>query len=361
MQPKVTFWGKAIRPLLNARGEVGAQRAIPASGSQSATQDANPDWDSQSIDSHPSGESQPTTPRVQAEPESTPAVTPTPAEALKTDTGEPPTAVTDQSGADVPDELLPFHKHPRWQQRQKELTDAKARMTQLEADIATHQRMSEFYQLQLNERLTPEQARAQTAPTQPSSQARQDAAEQLPANVLPPNKWEHQGQMADYINHAAETRATKVAQAQLQDAYKSVILPQLQQIGKVFRALEQFVVKSQNKDFDEVTKDAIGELFTLDPKGNVLGVKNKALLNYIQGNEMPSRALYEYALSRRAPKAIAEAKKTQTKELLDGLDRKPKPTIAPASTGRAPSDDTLDWNTSKEEAEQKLAKRGIIQ
>ena len=167
--------------------------------------------------------------------------------------------------------------------------------------------------------------------------------------------------LAKTSNEHAVKMAAYTVQQELGRAYNESIVPQFNRFNNVIKALEQHLVKNTYKDFDAVTKPAIEELFVLNPKGEVVGVKNPALLRYIQESPMPSFALYDYALSRRAPQAIAEARTTRTKELLENLNRKPKgPTVPPGSSAGGAAPTELDWETPPDIAEEMLAKRGLI-
>ncbi len=242
----------------------------------------------------------------------------------------------------------------------------------LKTERENYQKMAEFYQTQYNELVakttgqppqqTPETVH-QPGQVQPDARA---VPEQLPAGIKPPSQWETQEDMAAYFDHAATTKAQTMAQNMLSQAYQNTIVPQMQAINKWVGALEEMVVKSTYKDFDDVTQSVMGELFVTDHEGKIWTdpagnpkVKNPALLNYIRQSPMPRKALYDYALSKKAPEKIADTVKTTTEQLLKAIDTKPKGPTVPKQAGGEAGVPALDWNTPADIVDQHFKAHGI--
>ncbi len=354
-----SIWGKLLRPLLNERGEIGDAQKQPGSGPESKS--GAQTWEDPGQGSPSPEGAQVAVPTVGQE--AGPS-----AETLKPEIpavdqeGAGTQVVKEGAGAQVGEgEEIPaaFHTHPAWQRIIKE-RDA------VRADMETHRQMAEFYQAQLNDRLTVGEREAQVGklpePAKPGTPA-EGAIDllkiQLPAGVKGPNEWQDQNEMVPWLQHVTGVMTAPIVEKNLQESYEKNILPTFKRMNEVVGAIEEAFVKQLHPDFDDVTKDALSDLFVMDPSGKVLSVKNPALLNYIRQSPMPKKALYDYALRKKAPQIIKDTKTKTTKDLLAAIDAKPKVTqVKPGIGGAAPA--TLDWDTPATVADQILEKKGLI-
>ena len=329
------------------REPVGTAAPIPGSGNPPPEGETGTGWD------------QPNNEPAGGEPPASPPDGGTPAPV--TDGGTPPATPPAAAPPSLPEGALSAEE-----------------ATRLRADMQTFRQMAEHYQGQLNQFQQPQGTPPPVTPAGAAEGAPPPSffdsipippidLSKLPPGVKPPNQWENQEDVHRFQEYAQQHRLTAMSKGigeamgkEMDRIYQSVLLPQFKRIGSVIQALEQGFVKAQHKDFDEVTKEALGEMFVMDPSGNVVGIKNPALVRYIRESPMPSMALYNYALSRRAPKAIADATRAGAKTVIDGLDRKPKPPTKPPSTGAPAVSGDLDWDTPPETADAILRKRGII-
>ena len=254
------------------------------------------------------------------------------------------------------------------------------RFKEVDGKLANMSQMAEFYQRAYNELVAQqqgvqppagapqEQPGAQPAPGQPAPASNQPM--KLPPGIKGPGEWESQDEMAAYHEHVASTRAQstaeKIVNEQLGNARKAVD-QQFQTLSKYAGAIEDMVVRSMHPDFDDVVKPVMAELFVTDHEGKVWTdqagvpkVKNPALLKWIQQSPMPRKALYDFALSKRAPEKITEAVQNNTRQILQQLDTRPKGPTQPRQSGGQPPSGGLDWNTPTEEADKILQSRGIL-
>ena len=296
---------------------------LPAEGSQATTQDT-----------------------TQAQPAQTEAP---PAGALKPDTAS--AQVPDGQGQPATTAPGPV-PYERFQEKVRE--------------IDTVKQMAEFYQSAYNELVAKVQGGTAPAATEPGATAAPGAVAtepgKLPDGIKGPGEWDNQQEMDAYNRHMATTEAQKVTRSEI-----AQITPVIQQLNKFAGALEDMLVRSIHKDFDEVTQPVMAELFVTDSEGKVWTdpqgqpkVKNPALLNWLRQSPSPRKALYDYALSKKAPQKITEAVQTTTKQLLTALDTRPKGPTQPKQAGGDVKPTGLDWNTPPEIADKVLQERGLI-
>lgn len=231
----------------------------------------------------------------------------------------------------------------------------------LQAELETVKQRADFYQTQFNERYLSEAERTaqggqqgQPGAQQPVAGAAQPPAgpDQLPEGVLPPEEWTTQSDMVPYFEHSQNK--------QIQQVYQKSIKPMFDRINQVVGAMEDMVVNSQFKDFKEVTGKVMADLFTLDPSGKVVGIKDPATLSWIQQSPMPRLALYKYAQSKKAPELIKQAKQDATTDLLNQINQKPKITAPVGGGGSGRASAALDWDTPKDQADALLGQKGLI-
>ena len=246
------------------------------------------------------------------------------------------------------------------------------RFQQVNGELVTTKQMAEFYQKAYNELVAQQQGVTPPAPAQPGTAAPNAAdsnatpgttAPSLPAGIKGPGEWETQEDMAAYHDHAAKT----AAQTLVGQVYERQIAPQMQAMSKFMGSLEDMVIHSVHKDFDEVTTPVMSELFVTDHEGKVWTdpqgnpkVKNPALLNWLRQSPSPRKALYDYALSKRAPEKITEAVQNTTKQLLTALDTRPKGPTQPRQAGGDNRSASLDWDTPRDVADKVLSEAGVI-
>jgi hypothetical protein len=275
-----------------------------------------------------------------------------PAGALNTDTTSAPTPDGQQPPSTAPGPI-PY-------ERFKEKVD----------ELGTVKQMAEFYQKAYNELVSQGQAAPAQAPgTQTPKPGAADSNSaspgavtepgKLPAGILGPGEWETQEEMAAYHEHVARQEIGQVLQQH--------VAPQMQAINKWVGQLEEMLVRQVHPDFDEVTGAVMGELFVTDHEGKVWTdpqglpkVKNPALLSWIRQSPMPRKALYDYALQKRAPQKITEAVQNNTKQLLTALDTRPKGPTQPRVAAGDNRPVSLDWDTPKDVADRVLSERGVI-
>ena len=128
--------------------------------------------------------------------------------------------------------------------------------------------------------------------------------------------------------------------------------------------MQEEIVRSRHPDYDETVKAVVGDIFILDPQGNVLGVKNPSLLNYFRAQVNPHEAMYSHGLnksaSKRVPQQIKEGTQKATRETLDRITAKPKGPTMPKGGGSPGEHLNLDWNTPPDVVEKILDKRGLL-
>ncbi len=326
--PEESIWRKLFRPLLNERGEVGTVQR-PESGATGAPQIT------------PSPEGEPTEPQEPTEPAAEPQNT------EPTEPGEPT-----EPEAEVPDEQLPFHKHPRWQQRQKELEDLRSERQRLQEEIEQTKKVSEFYATQFNERYGAETAGKTAAPGQPAAPAKPGEPETLPQGVLPPDQWKTHLDIPKWMDHQVQ-KAVREVETKAEKAFNFV--------SQQFAQLEEAHLKSTFKDYDDVIKSALPHIFTLDPAGNILAVKDQATLNWINSHMMPRKALYDFGKSKMSKQTIQQTVAQTTQKLVEDLNKKPVVT-RPPSSGRSTTKSTgiPDWDAPKEQVDKFLTDKGAL-
>jgi len=223
------------------------------------------------------------------------------------------------------------------------------RLREMEIKISDSEKRAGFYETQYNELLaTTSQAGQQTMPpgTQPPAPK---APEQQ--DITEPEAWENQTQMAQYISHHASKAKDEAQQA---------VMPYVNRLNANLTALQEAVVKSVHPDFDDVVKTTWDEVFTHDPSGKIVGVKNQGLLRYFQQQPFPQKAAYEYGLGKKAPENIKKGTQEATQKVFDDLNKKPKAPTKPRMTTTQAEKAELDWNTPRAEAEKILDRKGLI-
>ena len=233
------------------------------------------------------------------------------------------------------------------------------------AEAKKYKEVAEFYQGLYNEKYLSEQQVQQPAkhPQQPVPPQAPIPPGQLPEGVLPPEEWTKPQDIVPFFEHKFQQQM----QQQLKNVYQAALRPMMQKMAENMRSLEDMVVRANFKDFADVVegnqekgvKGIIHELFTIDPAGKIIGAKDPAAIERIRNSPMPLKALYDYAISKKAPQMIQQAKRTATEELLQEIDRKPKINL-PASSSVSTPGAKLDWDTPSEEAERILHSTGHI-
>jgi hypothetical protein len=168
--------------------------------------------------------------------------------------------------------------------------------------------------------------------------------------------WNDQQEMAQYFDF----RAGDIAVDLMEKAYGETLLPMFNNLDKALKSLQERVLKIQHPDYDEVSKAVWSEIFTVGPKGEILGVKDPATLAFIQSQPFPFLAAYEHGVKKRAPQKIKEAVTKNTTQVIKDLTTKPKGPTKVGSSGVNPPAAELDWDTPAAQAEQILFKTGII-
>jgi hypothetical protein len=255
--------------------------------------------------------------------------------------------------AEVPDEQLPFHKHPRWQQRQKELEDLRAEKQKLQEENEQTRKVSEFYATQFNERYGAEAAARPVVPGKPAAPKTEESKpDELPQGVLPPDQWKSQADIGPYVDHLVQIKVAKEAEK---------LNPVFDRINRTFAAHEEEALKSSFKDYDAVIKSALPHIFTLDPAGNILGVKDQATLNWINSHQMPRKALYDFGKSKTSKQTIQQTVAQTTQKLVEDLNKKPNVT-RPPSSGRATTKESgvPDWDADKGQVDKYLTDKGAL-
>jgi len=327
--------------LFNERGEV---------GDEGEPEDANTNegWDVEGKESPPAAD--PSTAELTEKPpvtEAPPGKPPESAETIKPEGAEE--GKEDSEGEEGTEEEPPFHEHPRWKEQQEKLST-------MEVALEESQKIAEFYRAREEERVA---AAAIPGAKQPGAQGKPSPTEELPAGVKGPQNldatgqplsdgsgWDNQQEMAQYFDHHAR---------QMVDNH-----PYFERTHEVITALQDMVIRNMHPDFDEVTKPVYEELFVLDPQGNVLAEKNKAMIEFFRAQPLPQLAMYQHGIAKKAPQKIKEGVKKQTKATLAKLEAKPKAPTEPKKTTAGGDEPELDWDMDKGAAEQVLHKRGLI-
>lgn len=343
-----------ISPLGNERGEVGDE-----GGSEGAADGkegtAGEEWDLHPSESdegtgevaQPSGEEKAVPDASKTDKTAKPS-----AETLKPEGEEEPAKEGEEEEPEEEEgeEKLPFHNHPRWKEVQTELAS-------LRADLGITKKQAEFYQTQYNDLVgTGEEEKGKGAEAGVKPGEASKLSDELPQGIVKPGEWNDQTETAHYIDHRASMLAKPVAEK----AIAETVNPILERTSKAVSALQEFVLKETRKDFNETIKGAWDEAFTMDPAGEITGVKNQALLNYFQQQPFPLLAAYEYGVAKQAPKKIKEGVQKQTAKTIAELEKKPKGPKAPKSGSEIKETPELDWDTPDEETEKILHKRGLI-
>lgn len=369
------FFQSIVWPLTNERGMAGAPdeplgtdanpnddggwQATPTSeGLESSTDPTQPVAESQEQPLAPEGDGQPP-----------------PAEALKTEDGQPKPAEGEGAPKPSPADMA-FHNSERFQEMNTRLKDLETQHQDALTKVDYMTNMAEFYQAKVNEAVNgppsvpgppPGQAPGQPSgqpPGQPPGQVpgqNPQVPGELPQDVVGPESWNNQTEQAGWITHTARQEAEGVAANYMQQGYEHTIVPVFNKFNESIIAMQDNLVKLMKPDYDEVTKGLDEQLFTMNPAGDVIGIKNPALVQFFRDSSIPALAKYEYALSRKAPEKIKAGVQAETKAVVDGLVNRPTSPTTPAreSAANVPKD-LLDWDTPTAEAEGILGKRGLI-
>lgn len=175
-------------------------------------------------------------------------------------------------------------------------------------------------------------------------------------NVREEGGWDNQQEMSQYFDY----RAGDIAADLMEEAHSKTYMPMFKNMERTIMTLQEHIMKIQHPDYDEVSKEVWGNIFTTDPQGKILGIKDPATLEFIRSQPFPQLAAYELGIQKRAPQKIKEAVKDNTKKVIKELTTKPKGPTKVEASGPAPEEGDLDWNTPADEAEKFLFKKGII-
>lgn len=303
-----------LHPLFNQRGQAGESDDDPTNPGEDALEHDTPSSDEAGDDNEPAAD----------------------------DGDTPADAGTDQEPTDTTQDQTPAEP-------QSNVDELNQRIAQLEADKQQAEQMAQFYSQFY------QQGQQQDAiPGQPpGQQPGQQAQNQPPSDVINPGDWEDQEQTASWVNHQIQNQA--------QQLYQAHVIPALQQLSTAIQGLQMATAKGGKEDWDDVYSEAIKEIFTMAPDGNVIGVKNQALLSYFRSQANPFEAMYQYGLTKKTPDKIKQQVQANTKKAIESIGKKPKGPTTPKGGGKDGKPDTeLDWDTPPDQAEKVLAKKGLI-
>ena len=228
------------------------------------------------------------------------------------------------------------------------------RLTDMEARLAMNDKALQFYMAQLNDRLNAPAPAPQQQPKGKEAIGAQDEGGEFEA---PPEAWDSSQSVVEYFDR----RNKSVMATSMRQGYENIVEPEFQRVNQAIHSLIERIIKPQTKDWDDVIKGVTNELFILDPAGqNIVGNRNPALLNYFRAQPIPILAMYDYGLSKKAPKAIAEGIKKGTQKAIAKITSKPKAPTEIKGRGQAGPADELDWNTPKDQVEKVLAKKRLL-
>lgn len=161
--------------------------------------------------------------------------------------------------------------------------------------------------------------------------------------------------MAPYIDH----RAAQIADHMMEEAYTKNLKPVLERVNRSVSKIREHLAKQIHPDYPEVVKEAYDDIFVLDPGGHVVGTKNPALLQYFRSQEFPELAMYEYAMTKRAPQAVKKGTQQATKKALQKLNTRPKVPSKPMGKGKTGALPELGWDDPPDVADKKLKRSGV--
>lgn len=281
-------------------------------------------------------------------------------------------------------EEVPFHNHPRWKEVQQERETLRTQVAEMQANLQNIQTQAQFYAQQYNDMMAmvqghqpgqPQPGQQQQAPVVPQQQQAGPTIGQgipplpdlgaLPQGITGPEEWESQEQQAKYIDHRSHQIAGHVANHVANQAvtnfFRSQVAPVLDRMSRTVTSLQDQLVRNTHKDYDEVVRSTWEDVFTLDPQGQILGVKNQALLHYLQQQPFPQLAAYQHGLNKKAPERIKQGVQNATRKAIQKLGTKPRGASEPkGGSGAVEGIGELDWETPPDQAEKILHKHKLI-
>jgi len=309
-------------------------------GPESVETDASGDWDVEGKES--------TEQEAQVEAEPIPVVDP--------DEKAPP-----EKKEDISEEEEPSQEAVQTGEEEEEV-QLSERETELEKENATYKaqidhanKVAAYYEAKANEALGVKPEGEKPTVETPAGKEAPEALEE------PPDEFESTQQVAQFFDNRIKAQVGSLVDPLLDQAYDAKIKPVFDRVNAVVGALQEHVIKLLHPDFKEVTKATMEEVFVFPPDGgDPIGVKNQALLSYLQDNPFPQLAAYEYGMSKGVPKKIKEESDKKTDKLLKKIGAKPKGPTKIEGTSKVESDDELGWEETAESRDAKLHKRGHI-
>jgi uncharacterized coiled-coil protein SlyX/signal recognition particle subunit SEC65 len=237
------------------------------------------------------------------------------------------------------------------------------RIAELTGQIAQQTKLMEYYEKQ-NSVLT--QRLQQLVATVQKGAAKVPPAGAVPGIPKdlepPPANWETTNDLVSYFDKRTGTMINQHVENTLRKGYQDAIMPAFNRFNTALHSIIERAVKPQLKDFDDVLGEVTKSVFLLDSKGEkIVGVQNQQLLNYFRAQPVPLLAMYDYGMSRRAPKQIKKATNEAVKKAVKKLGTRPKAPVVPKGKAKPKGPIAeLDWNTPRRVAEGILAKKRLI-
>lgn len=234
----------------------------------------------------------------------------------------------------------------------QEITD---QLAQLQAQNQQLQDMLNFFQNKANENFDYQEQQPQ------EQQQFQQQPEVLPPDIKAPENWETQTDQARYYEHQANKITNKVVNENLSNAWKNTVAPAMKQMAERITGLQLQLAKMQYPDYDDVVKEAWRDAWVLDETGTrQVGIRNKALHDYLINHPNSYEAAYKYGLSKRAPQKIKQGIQKNTQKIVQNLQTKPKGPTQFGGAGAKSVSAKLDWNTPPALRDKILAEQGVI-
>ena len=260
--------------------------------------------------------------------------------------------------------------------------DLQNTINELRGNEENLQQTADFYMTQYNEAFGTgqpgEDGKAVTQPTGTDPQASAQTTEasklepgQLPEGVKAPEAWDNQTDEGKYIDYRADEAAGQAVNAVYQEhirpdlEYTSKALPDAQNMVAMLEFVMSKMPDFQNHvdEYNGLIKEELNDLFTHDPEGKVIGVKNQAKVGRYKTETNPRKAMLTSAIARNASKTIAEGIKKSTEATLKKVtqqERGPALVGGPAATKTVDADAAPPQDAPTAEVEAWLAKRGLV-
>lgn len=248
----------------------------------------------------------------------------------------------------------------------EEDAEYEAQISDLTGQIAQRDKLLEYYQGQVN-KLSQQVQNLIATVQKGAAKEGPGAGKAIPAGPpaeleAPPEAWETTKDLVAFFDKRNQTLIDRAAQAALQRAQTAVLKPTLDRMNAAVHDIISRAIKPQLKDFDDVLGEVTREAFLLDQTGTrIVGVARPDLVNYFRAQPVPMLAMYDYGLSKRAPKQINKASKEAVKKAVKKLSSRPKAPVQPKGKGKPKGSPVeLDWDTPRGVAEKIMAKKRLI-